>query len=151
MIDNPNLEELAGIVDTGVTQVVMTQQSIQWVAVAAQEQKRAALEAEIHAWESAWESRNNDAYLAFYAGDFSDLARDKAAWSEYKRRVNDSKRYIDVELSDISMLVDPVESDLVTVRVRQSYTSDNYPWKGWKEQIWRNSDARWEIIYEGNG
>lgn len=151
VIDNPNFEELKGIVDAGVTQVIMSQQPIEWVPVAAQEQKRATLEAELHAWKSAWEARDNDAYLAFYAGDFSDLARDKAAWSEYKRRVNSSKRYIDVELSDVSMLVDPVEENLVTVRFRQAYTSDNHTWHGWKEQIWRNSGERWEIIYEGNG
>ncbi len=151
VIDNESLEELTGIVATGVTQVVMSPRAIEWVAASTQEQKRAELETVVHAWEAAWEARNNDAYLAFYADDFSDLARDKAAWSEYKRRVNDSKGYIDVELSDVSMLVDPVEQNLVTVRFRQSYTSDNHTWKGWKEQIWRQSGDHWEIIYEGNG
>ena len=151
VIDNANLEALAGIVSTGVTQVVMSQQPINWVAMAAQEQKRAGLEAALQSWVSAWEARDNDAYLAFYARDFSDLSRDKAAWSEYKSRVNSSKRYIDVELADISMFVDPVETELVTVRFQQSYTSDNYNWRGWKEQIWRQNGARWEIIYEGNG
>lgn len=151
VIDNQSLLELAGVVATGATQVVMSQRPIQWVSIATQEQKRAELEAVMREWETAWEERNNANYLAFYAGDFSDLVRDKAAWSEYKRRVNDSKRYIDVELADVSMLVDPVEKDLVTVRFRQTYTSDNHTWKGWKEQIWRNSGQRWEIIYEGNG
>lgn len=151
VIDNQSLEELNGIVATGITQVVMSNHSLEWVPAAAQEQRRAELESAIHAWEGAWESRDNDAYLAFYASDFSDLARDKAAWSEYKRRVNDSKRYIEVELADLSMLVDPVEKDLVTVRFRQTYTSDNHTWRGWKEQIWREGAAGWEIIYEGNG
>jgi murein L,D-transpeptidase YafK len=151
VIDNLNLEELAAVVNTGVTQVVMSQRSIQWVALAAQEQQRAELESTVHRWAGAWEARDNDTYLAFYAADFSDLSRDKAAWSDYKRRVNASKRYIDVELADISMLADPVEKDLVTVRFRQTYTSDNHTWKGWKEQIWRHSGEAWEIIYEGNG
>jgi len=151
VIDNASLEELTGIVATGATQVVLSNRQIQWVAATAQETERAALDAVVHAWEHAWESKDNDAYLAFYADDFSDLARNKAAWSEYKRRVNDSKRYIDVELADLSMLVDPVEKDLVTVRFRQTYTSDNHTWKGWKEQIWRQRGAAWEIIYEGNG
>lgn len=151
VIDNRSLEELTGIVATGVTQVVMSNHPIQWVPVASQEAQRAELESRVHAWAQAWESKDNDAYLAFYAADFSDLARDKAAWSDYKRRVNDSKRYIGVQLADLSMLVDPVEKDLVTVRFRQTYTSDNYTWKGWKEQIWRHSGESWEIIYEGNG
>ena len=151
VIDNANLEALAGIIDAGVTQVIMSQGPSHWVALASQEEKRAQLESEIHAWASAWEARDNDAYLAFYAHDFSDLSRDKAAWSAYKRRVNGSKRFIDVELADLSMLVDPVEQKLVTVRFRQAYNSDNYTWTGWKEQIWRHSGERWEIIYEGNG
>jgi murein L,D-transpeptidase YafK len=151
VIDNQNLDELTDIVSTGLTQVVLSNQPISWVAATAQETTRAELESSVHAWEHAWEHKDNDAYLAFYADDFSDLARDKAAWSDYKRRVNDSKRYIEVELKDLSMLVDPVQKDLVTVRFRQTYTSDNHTWKGWKEQIWRNSGARWEIIYEGNG
>lgn len=151
VIDNTNLEELASIIASGITQVVMSQRAIQWVSVATQQRKRAELESAIQAWQGAWEARDNDTYLAFYAGDFSDLSRDKAAWSDYKRRVNASKRYIDVELADMSMLVDPVEQELVTVRFRQTYTSDNHTWKGWKEQIWRHSGERWEIIYEGNG
>lgn len=151
VIDNQNLNQLTDIISTGLTQVVLSNQPIQWVAATAQDARRQELEASVHAWESAWEQKDNDRYLAFYAEDFSDLARDKAAWSEYKRRVNDSKRYIEVELNDLSMLVDPVQKDLVTVRFRQTYTSDNHTWKGWKEQIWRQSGARWEIIYEGNG
>lgn len=151
VIDNANLEELAGIVSTGVTQVILSQQPINWVATATQEQKRAGLEQALNAWAHAWEARDNDAYLSFYADDFSDLARDKAAWSTYKSRVNSSKRFIDVDLADVSMLVDPVQGDLVTVRFRQTYKSDNYNWRGWKEQLWRQDGAHWEIIYEGNG
>jgi murein L,D-transpeptidase YafK len=151
VIDNANLDELAGIVSTGVTQVVLSQEPIKWVATAALEETRAGLEAALQAWVAAWEARDNAAYLAFYADDFSDLARNKVAWSTYKSRVNSSKRFIDIELSDISMLVDPVQRDLVTVRYRQSYKSDNYNWRGWKEQLWRQDGTRWEIIYEGNG
>jgi murein L,D-transpeptidase YafK len=151
VIDNQSLEELAGVVATGVTQVVLSKQPIKWVAATAQEQKRVALERSLLSWEAAWEQRDNDAYLAFYADDFSDLRRNKASWAEYKRRVNDSKAFIDVKVSEMSMLVDPIEQDLVTVRYWQSYASNNHQWQGWKEQIWRNSGSRWEIIYEGNG
>lgn len=151
VIDNASLQELEAVIATGVTQVVISQQAIKWVAATSQELKRAELAAVLHNWEAAWEQRDNDAYLSFYADDFSDLIRNKSSWSEYKRRVNASKRYIDVELSDMSMLVDPVEHDLVTVRFRQAYSSNNHSWKGWKEQIWRNRGERWEIIYEGNG
>lgn len=151
VIDNNSLQDLTDVVAAGVTQVVMSQRQIKWVPAATQEQKRAELQTVLQSWESAWEQRDNDTYLGFYAEDFSDQIRDKSGWADYKRRVNDSKRYIDVQLSDMSMLVDPVEQDLVTVRFWQSYASNNHSWQGWKEQIWRNKGERWEIIYEGNG
>lgn len=151
VIDNANFEALTEVVSAGLTQVVLSQHPIKWVAASTQEAQRAGLEAAVQAWQQAWEARDNDAYLGFYASDFSDLARNKAEWSEYKRRVNNSKRYIKVELSNLSMLVDPVERELVTVRFWQAYTSDNHTWRGWKEQIWREGEAGWEIIYEGNG
>jgi murein L,D-transpeptidase YafK len=44
VIDNTSLAELTGIVATGVTQVIMSQHSLEWVAATTQQQKRAQLE-----------------------------------------------------------------------------------------------------------
>lgn len=150
VLDNDNLLDLAANITTGETWIVMSPDDIQWVTSARQRELRSSLEAALAEWEQAWEARDNAGYLGFYADDFSDLERNKAQWASYKTRVNNSKRNIRLEFSDLSMMQDPQHQDLVTVRYYQSYRSDNYNWNGWKEQVWRQSVDGWQIIYEGD-
>jgi len=151
VIDNESLLLLAPVVAAGLTQIVLSREPIRWVPLHEQQRQGDALEQALLEWERAWEARDAAAYEAWYAEDFSDFARNKRNWAKYKRAVNAGKAWIRLELSDISMLVDPAEQQLVTVRYFQDYASDNYNWKGWKEQIWRHGDRGWQIIYEGNG
>lgn len=95
--------------------------------------------------------KGQSALPGYYAEDFSDLSRNRKAWASYKTRVNDGKQYIRVSISDVSMVTDPLNEYLVRVRYYQNYESDNYRWKGWKEQLWREGSAGWQIVYEGNG
>jgi len=150
VVDNENLLDLAANISTGATWIMMSPDPIQWVTPDSQQATRSSLELALSAWEQAWEARDNATYLDFYADDFSDLKRNKAQWVTYKTRVNNGKRNIRLEFSDLSMMQDPQHSDLVTVRYYQSYRSDNYNWNGWKEQVWRQSAAGWHIIYEGD-
>jgi murein L,D-transpeptidase YafK len=151
VIDNQSLMDLAGVVATGATHIVLSKTPIRWISVAEQRQQRGGLEHSLQAWRKAWEQRDHEAYLAFYADDFSDFSMNKSGWANYKRRVNGNKQFIRLQFSEISMIVDPVQQELVTVRYLQDYQSNDYQWQGWKEQIWRHNDSRWEIIYEGNG
>lgn len=150
VVDNQSLLDLAGNISTGATWIVMSPDDIQWVPSASQHELRDSLDAALAAWKQAWEARDNAAYLGFYADDFSDLQRDKSQWASYKTRVNNSKRNIQLAFSDMSMMLDPQQQDLVTVRYYQSYRSDNYNWAGWKEQVWRHASDGWQIIYEGD-
>lgn len=150
VVDNQSLLDLAGNIATGETWIVMSPDDIQWVTSASQHDLRDGLDAALTNWKQAWEARDNAAYLGFYADDFSDLQRDKAEWAVYKTRVNNSKRNIRLAFSDMSMVLDPQQQNLVTVRYYQSYRSDNYNWAGWKEQVWRYAPEGWQIIYEGD-
>jgi len=75
------------------------------------------------------------AYLGFYADDFPDFNRNKHQWSDYKTRVNNSKRWIEVSTSELSFFAGPKQPELLTVRYYQDYKSSNYRWSGWKEQL----------------
>lgn len=151
VVDNDSLQELALEVEPGKTHLVISRRQINWLTQDQQEERRQGLQDALQGWRTAWQSRNNDAYLAFYSEDFSDLSRDKRGWSAYKRQVNDAKRYIDVDMQDISMLTTPDALDVVTVRFYQHYSSSNYQWQGWKEQLWRQEANGWKILYEGDG
>ncbi|MES2606154.1 MAG: hypothetical protein V4603_14560, partial [Pseudomonadota bacterium] len=110
----------------------------------------ASLRQALAAWESAWESLDSADYLAFYATEFSDLRRNKAQWADYKQKINAEKSFIDVEVSEVSMLVEPALPAVVNVRFQQNYASDNYRWQGTKQQLWRQDADGWKIIYEGD-
>lgn len=149
IIDNISLAALTDEIGTGAT-LVLSPRELRWVPLGRQRQQLHSLQQALAAWESAWESRNNDGYLAFYADDFSDLTRNKAAWALYKRTVNDSKRFIEVEVTDVNIIVEPGHQDVMNVTFRQQYVSDNFRWKGNKQQLWRWGDGGWKIIYEGD-
>lgn len=151
MIDNRSLEIIAGEIIPGQTSIVLSPQILNWVSLETQQQKSASLMSELMDWKASWEAKDNDGYLSYYADDFTDFRRNRDEWASYKTRVNDGKRFIRVSISDVSMLEQPGNNELVRVRYYQNYESDNYRWKGWKEQLWREGKTGWQIIYEGNG
>jgi murein L,D-transpeptidase YafK len=151
VIDNGSLSDLAREITPGETHLVISRQAIRWVTADEQTALKGALNTAFENWRQAWEQRDNAAYLAFYADDFSDFSRNKAAWSTYKTRVNNSKRHIHIDVSQMAMLANPDMPDIVDVRFYQNYSSDNYQWKGWKHQLWRQDTDGWKIVYEGNG
>ncbi|MDX8395026.1 MAG: L,D-transpeptidase family protein [Mariprofundaceae bacterium] len=80
-------------------------------------------------WRSDWVSLNTDAYLKHYHTQFRSGKRDLAAWKRYKHRVNDNKKFVDVQLSDISLIHDPskwAEGEIVVAEFDQHYRSSNY-------------------------
>lgn len=151
VIDNDSLVAMHDFIKTGMTHMVLSDGPLTWVPVKSSNHRRQSLQQAFETWRQAWEARDNDAYLGFYADDFSDFRRNKRQWSDYKSRVNNGKRWIEVSASNLSFYADLKQPDLVTVRYYQDYASNNYRWHGWKEQLWRESSAGWQIVYEGNG
>ena len=138
-------------IETGVTHIVLSDEPLTWTESRLTETRREGLEQAFSSWKVAWENKDNPVYLGFYAGDFSDFIRNKTQWDEYKTRVNNGKRWISVETSNVSFFTDLKQPDMVTIRYYQDYRSSNYNWRGWKEQLWRETDSGWQIVYEGNG
>ena len=149
VIDNQSLAALVGEIGPGAT-IVLSSQELHWVGAKDADNRRVSLQHAIDGWRIAWESRNTSDYLGFYAQDFSDLHRNKAAWADYKTQVNSNKKFIKVEVSDVNMLVEPAKPEVVNVVFRQKYASDNFRWQGRKQQLWRQGEEGWQIIYEGD-
>ena len=53
-------------------------------------------------------------------------------------------------MTDVNIIVEPGHQDVMNVTFRQQYVSDNFRWKGNKQQLWRWGDGGWKIIYEGD-
>jgi len=105
---------------------------------------------QIHAqWEADWESMNVENYLKHYSSRFSNGKKDFNLWSDHKRRISKHKTFVDVELTNVSLLVHPNE-DVMVATYLQSYSSDNFSSKSWKRQYWnKEKDGKWRIVFEG--
>lgn len=150
IIDNASILQMDQYVTAGKSLVVLAR-SLEWLAPGTPQQDADVLEA-INRWHEAWEANDTERYLSNYHREFTDTKRNLAEWKSYKTRVNRAKSFIDVDLSELSVIEYPGESNLITVRFFQRYRSSNYNWEGWKHLLWRrDGDGIWRIVYEGNG
>lgn len=111
------------------------------------------LERDIKTWSARWSAKNTKGYLAFYAKDFRTAdGMDRARFAAYKTRVNDSKRWIKVSVSNLSLFKYPGAKHLVLAEFTQHYRSNNYSQTALKQQYWHlDADGRWRIVLEASG
>ncbi len=151
VLSNNDIDILSQYVDIGYTYIVLTPK-MEMTSVEAIQDIREKLHQRLNGWRDAWESLKPAPYLDFYSKSFNNLKQDWSAWSEYKRRVNGSKKFIKIGFSDIGIYAYPAEENLLWVEFYQSYRSSNFYSQGWKRQIWKlEDDGEWRIVYEGGG
>ncbi len=149
IVSNNDLNTLSPFINIGQTPVIITE-SINWVTKKKWKQFQSEHESFVEQWRKDWESRNVDLYLRHYSKEYSGLGKDYNSWVEYKRRVNPSKKFIKVNLSQRSMFLYPGEKQLMVVTFVQNYASDNFKKKFTKRQYWHlEDDGQWRIVYEG--
>jgi len=110
----------------------------------------------IEVWRKDWESRDSDAYLSHYHKAFKTLKHDYSSWASYKRRVNGSKKFIKVALSNIKVIPSTEklqQGEAVLVIFNQRYQSSNFNAVSRKQLYMarENSSEPWLILYEGDG
>ncbi len=122
-----------------------------------QEERQEALlksvSASLNQWRTDWSSLDTEAYLEHYHSQFRSGKRNLASWKRYKRRVNSNKSFIEISLSDISLLHDPSrwpEGEVVVAEFDQHYRSSNYKDVTRKRVYLARSDEKspWKILIE---
>jgi len=110
---------------------------------------RAEIVAAVERWRSAWSARDVEAYFAAYASDFEVPARFTSLdeWKKYKRRVISSKRWIKVELSEMTVAIDD-ESGHARVKFFQKFSSNSYTGDDRKLLEMQFDGADWKIVRE---
>ncbi len=148
VLSNTMFEDIDSYVNSQVTPIVLDDQ-FEWVSSEEQVSKREELEQTIEIWRNAWARIDNDSYLAHYADDFTNLEKDLATWIHYKKRIHARKKFIEVSISELSLIAYPSEQNMVLARFYQRYKSSDFRANGWKEQLWRKEDSGlWRIVYE---
>lgn len=147
-IGNDDLDSLKPFVTPQQTRVVFTDR-LAWLDPGEQRQRRQSFLTRLEAWRAAWNQGDTDRYLDFYAADFKHADMDRAQFAQHKRRVNQHKTFIDVELSDLNVFDYPDEAELRLVEFTQDYRSNNYSSVDRKHQFWRHDqDGQWRIVQE---
>lgn len=103
---------------------------------------------EFDAWKVSRESRDTERYLAHYARDFASDGMDRSAWQAHKRRVNASKTWIKVSMTNLSAFRSPGKSALMVMTFDQDYRSSSLSQQSRKRQYWVVEGGLWKITYE---
>lgn len=148
-LSNTDLDAIKPMLQVGVTPVIIAEQ-IEWVPASAALEQRQNFNSVLEAWKADWESRDPERYLSHYSTSFDNQEMDYKAWTQYKRRVNTQKQFINVELKAVNVFNYPGDDKLRVVIFEQDYHSDNLANVSRKQQFWRlEDDGTWRIIYEG--
>jgi murein L,D-transpeptidase YafK len=149
ILSNGDLEAVAPYIKGD--KPVLLAEKIEWVETEQWLRKQEDYAFIINQWKRDRESRNADRYLTHYSTTYSGLGMDYHAWVDYKKRVNPSKGYIKIGISDKSIFSYPGEPGLIVVTFKQHYESDNLVREFMKRQYWqKEQDGQWRIIYEGS-
>lgn len=147
VLTNNDLNELGKYLTPGVTPVVITGH-IKWVQPQTAVADKDALMRQVDAWRRDWESRNTALYLRHYAADFTANGTRLNEWAAGKRRVNQSKTWIKIDLSKISMFEYPGQKHMYMVSFDQTYRSNNLSNVTHKRQYWVQHNGIWKIVAE---
>jgi len=149
VLPNANMRELLRLSDVVRTPVVIADQ-LDWVDGQELSRRREEFLEQFDTWRKDWESLDFERYARHYAQDFAGDVHTLESWLKHKRRVNRVKKFIFVEIKDLSVLAYPGETDMVVASFEQNYRSSNYAGVSRKRQYWRRNDSgNWRVIYEG--
>jgi murein L,D-transpeptidase YafK len=148
VLTNDDFLALDRFVQPGSTPVVIAER-IEWMHPNDIRSARRELTTQLERWRRDWERNETEDYLRHYSARFSVDDTNLEQWSEKKRRVNAAKSWIQVGISDVSVILYPGDASLAVVTFDQDYASSNLNNKMHKRQYWIREDDRWKILYEG--
>lgn len=129
---------------------VVLADELNWIPLSKAREQRDMILNRVEAWREAWSGKDTEAYLSYYADDFSTGGLSRAQFADHKRRVNAAKEYVRVKLSDVSLFRYPGEP-MFLAEFTLDYDSDNYRFVARKEQYWRqDAKGHWRIFREEN-
>jgi murein L,D-transpeptidase YafK len=147
VLPNDDLIEVGSYIDLKSTPVLIGE-NLQWLSEE-EWSTHQALVNQIHLqWKSDWESLDVEEYLSHYSKRFTNGKKKFSHWADHKRRVSKHKTFVQVDLSNVSLLMHPNE-DVMVATFQQSYSSDNFTSQSWKRQYWnKEPDGEWRIVFE---
>lgn len=147
-VGNEDFLSLKPFIHPGETRVIFSDE-VRWLDDHELSADLQSIEQAVENWRQTWNSLDTDAYLGFYADDFSTPEMSRAQFASNKYRVNAHKRFIEVNVDKLNIFAYPGEGELRLVEFVQDYRSDTYNGQDLKRQFWRlDNDGAWRIVHE---
>jgi len=149
VVKNEVLKELIGFIKVGDTPLVIVD-TIKFQPQEDRQKFDQSLSDFLNRWEAAWESRDTEKYLRFYSNDFvSSDGKNYQKFKEYKHRVNQSKKFIQLQIERKAFLLSQKnEGRIAILRMNQDYRSDSFKSFSRKVLYLREEQGAWKIIGE---
>jgi murein L,D-transpeptidase YafK len=96
-------------------------------------------------WRAAWQRKDIDSYISYYADEFRAMKMNREQWRDFKARLNEQYKTITVHLSKPAIFMD---RNRVVVRFLQEYTSDQHSDFGEKVLYLKKNGENFKIVGE---
>lgn len=150
-LPNADLRAQAGSIVALVTPVIVTP-AMDWQTSENLAALRDELRAVLAQWAGAQTSHDLPAYVSFYARDFSYRGMLYDEWLAYRAQTIGRRENLKVDVSDVMLLMDPVEDELYLSRFRHTVTDGDKATVTTKRLYWRRQDSgELKIVAEDNG
>jgi len=100
----------------------------------------------IDSWKGAWQGKDLEEYISFYAKGFRSRGMDLEAWREHRHRLNE--KYLSLEIGISDLKIKRISDRSCKVSFLQDYRADGYEDLGIKEMILVKKGKDWKIKSE---
>jgi murein L,D-transpeptidase YafK len=148
---NEDLLALKPYINAGETPVILSD-AVEWLPRDKAKEERNSFLARIEDWRKKWSAKDTAGYLAYYGPGFTTDGMNLRDFIDHKRRVNASKKFIDVKLREFNLFRYPGAGEpMMLAEFTMDYRSDNFSSTTQKQQFWRqDGNGEWKIFREEN-
>jgi murein L,D-transpeptidase YafK len=151
VVSNDALREMSGYLKSNGTPIAIVNK-LQFTSLERQKELAGELKNFINSWRLSWESINTKEYLSFYSPAFvNSEGMSFNAFKRHKEKTNKSKKFIQVKVENLAILMPPEYGGNVAVaRFQQRYNSNNFKIDSKKIFYLKKGQAGWQIIGESS-
>lgn len=151
VVSNDALKEMSEYLKPNGTAIAIVN-GLTFTKTENQEALSGELTAFVDSWRKAWESRNVQKYMGYYAPEFvSADGMNYQAFKRHKEKVNRGKSFIRVAADDLMILLPPEgEGRVAVARFHQRYQSSNFKTESNKILYMKKGQGGWHIIGESS-
>jgi murein L,D-transpeptidase YafK len=151
VVSNDALKEMSEYLKPNGTAIAIVDK-LTFTKAEKQEALSKELTAFVDSWKKAWESRDVQKYMGYYAPEFvSADGMSYQAFKRHKEKVNKGKSFISVATDNLMILLPPEgEGKVAVARFHQRYQSSNFKTESNKILYLKKGQGGWHIIGESS-